>query len=216
MKFLTLQGLHIGSDRLIRIAALISGRGSNLKAIIDSIAAGQIDGSIVAVVSSSPNAPGLAFARENGIPDLILARKPFSDANIYGNAMAELIKPYCPDLVLTAGFMYLLKGHFLERYQGRIMNIHPTLLPAFPGAHPHRDVLRYGAKVSGCTVHFVDGGIDSGPVILQEAVPVLPDDNEDTLAARVLNVEHRLFPLAVSLFAQGRLQIEGRKVRILG
>lgn len=201
---------------MIRIVVLISGRGSNLKAIINSIAKGQIDGSIVAVVSSSPDAPGLAFARENSIPDLILVKNPYSDADLYGNAMAELLEPYCPDLVLTAGFMYLLRGRFLERYQGRIMNIHPTLLPAFPGAHPHRDVLRYGAKVSGCTVHFVDGGIDSGPVILQEAVPVLPDDDEDTLAARVLNVEHRLFPLAVSLFAQGRLQIEGRKVRILG
>lgn len=201
---------------MIRIVALISGRGSNLKAIIDAIAAGQIDGSIVAVVSSAPEAPGLAFARENGIPARILARKPYADADAYGHAMADLIEPYCPDLILTSGFMYLLRGHFLERYQGKIMNIHPTLLPAFPGAHPHRDVLRYGARISGCTVHFVDGGIDSGPIILQESVPVLPDDDEDTLAARVLNVEHRLFPLAVSLFAQGRLQIEGRKVRILG
>lgn len=200
---------------MIRIVVLISGRGSNLKAIIDAIAAGQIDGSIVAVVSSAPEVPGLLYAKENNIPVAIISRKPDSNPDLYGDAMAELIAPYNPDLVLTAGFMYLLRGHFLERYQGKIMNIHPALLPAFPGAHPHRDVLRYGAKISGCTVHFVDGGIDSGPIILQEAVPVLPDDDEDNLAARVLQVEHRLFPLAVSLFAQGRLQIEGRKVRIL-
>jgi phosphoribosylglycinamide formyltransferase-1 len=193
----------MGSDRLIRIVALISGRGSNLKAIIDAIASGQIDGRIVAVVSSSPDAPGLAFARESNIPAVVLEKRPYTE-------------PYCPDLIVTAGFMYLLRGRFLERYHGKIMNIHPTLLPAFPGAHPHRDVLRYGAKISGCTVHFVDDGIDSGPIILQEAVPVLPDDDEETLAMRVLHVEHRLFPLAISLFAQGRLRIEGRKVRILG
>ena len=206
----------MGSDRLIRIVALISGRGSNLKAIIDAIASGQIDGRIVAVVSSSPDAPGLAFARESNIPAVVLEKRPYTDPEEYGDAMAELIEPYCPDLIVTAGFMYLLRGRFLERYHGKIMNIHPTLLPAFPGAHPHRDVLRYGAKISGCTVHFVDDGIDSGPIILQEAVPVLPDDDEETLAMRVLHVEHRLFPLAISLYAQGRLRIEGRKVRILG
>lgn len=197
------------------LGILCSGRGSNLQSIIENIDNGNINAEIKIVLTDKPNAMALSRAKDAGIKAVCVNRKEFETREAFEKALIKELKAANVTLVILAGFMRLLSPLFVRAYEGRIMNIHPALLPSFQGAHAHRDVLAYGVKVSGCTVHFVDEGMDSGPIILQEAVPVLEGDTEETLAARVLKVEHRIYPEAIRLFAEGKLKVEGRKVKIL-
>lgn len=198
----------------VNLGILISGRGSNMEAILRQIAARNLSARAAVVLSDNPGAPGLEKAREFGVEALALPPREYPSRLAHEAAMAAALRERGVELVCLAGYMRLLKGPLLEAYPGRILNVHPALLPAFPGLHAQRQALEYGAKVAGATVHFVDAGMDTGPVILQAAVPVREDDDEESLSARILEQEHRLYPLAVQLFAEGRLQIEGRRVRI--
>lgn len=198
---------------MTRLAVLCSGRGSDLQSIIDSIQRGELQAEISIVITDKPNVMALERAEKAGIKNICVDRKNFDNR---ADFEAEILKNLVGiDLVVLAGFMRILSPDFVRKFSGRLMNIHPSLLPAFPGAHAHRDVLAYGVKVSGCTVHFVDEGTDSGPIILQAAVKVLDDDTEETLAARVLEQEHIIYPQAIKLFVEGKLKIEGRHVKIL-
>ena len=195
-----------------KLAVLCSGRGTDLQSIIDAIESKYLNAKISVVLTDKPNVGALERAELAGIKNICVDRKNFSTR---ADFEAELLKNIGGvDLVILAGFMRILSADFVKKFDGRIMNIHPSLLPAFPGAHAHRDVLAYGAKISGCTVHFVDEGTDSGPIILQAAVEVLEGDTEETLAARVLEQEHKIYPRAIKLFLDGRLKIVGRKVQI--
>jgi phosphoribosylglycinamide formyltransferase-1 len=196
------------------LGIVASGRGSNLQSIMDAIKTGQITAKIGVVITDKPEAKALDRAREVGIPAVCVDRKKCASKDEFEQALVAELKKYNVDLVILAGFMRILSPFFVHSFKDRIMNIHPSLLPAFAGAHAHRDVLAYGAKVSGCTIHFVDEGMDSGPIILQESVPVLDDDTEETLAARVLKVEHVLYPRAIALYLEDKLDVQGRHVII--
>lgn len=196
------------------LGVLCSGRGSNLQSIMDAIEREQIDATIGVVIANKPAAKALERAKTAGIDAVCVNHKEFSSQRDFEEKMAEVLKEHGVTLVILAGFMRILSPYFVTQFAGRIMNIHPSLLPSFGGAHAHRDVLAYGVKVSGCTIHFVDEGMDSGPIILQETVPVLDDDDEDTLAARVLEKEHILYPKAIELYLNGKLETVGRKVKI--
>ena len=199
---------------MTKLAVLCSGRGTDLQSIIDAIESGYLQAEIVVVLTDKPNVGALQRAEAAGIKNFCVDRKKFPSRAEFE---AELLQHLAGvDLVVLAGFMRILSADFVRRFEGRLMNIHPSLLPAFPGAHAHRDVLAYGAKISGCTVHFVDEGTDSGPIILQAAVEVREDDTEETLAARVLEQEHIIYPRAIKLFIDGRLKIVGRRVEIGG
>lgn len=198
------------------IGVLVSGRGSNLQSIMDQIAAGELPVKIGIVISDKTNAYALERARLAGIPSLVVERKNYPDKAAFEAAIDAALREANVELVVLAGFMRILGSGFVRAWSGRVMNIHPALLPSFPGLDAQEQALAYGAKVSGCTVHFVDEGVDSGPVILQQAVPVLSDDTEDTLAERILVQEHRLYPEAIKLWAQGRLAVSGRRVTITG
>ena len=199
----------------LKIGVLISGSGTNLQALIDLIAAGELNASIELVVSSRPSAKGLQRAERAGIQTLTLSKDVYADPIAADEIIAhELLERGC-EYVVMAGYMRMVHTPLLAAFPNRVVNLHPALLPSFPGAHAHRDVLAYGVKVSGCTVHFVDEGTDSGPIILQAAVPVLDDDTEETLGARVLEQEHIIYPKAIQLYCEGRLKVEGRHVRIL-
>lgn len=191
------------------IVILISGRGSNMQAIVN---AGIPDVRIAAVLSNSATAAGLAWAAECGIPTDSLNHKDFTSRNAFDQAMMEKIDAYQPDLVVLAGFMRILTPEFCTRYEGRLMNIHPSILPSFTGLHTHERALAAGCRVAGCTIHFVTPELDCGPIISQGVVPIFDNDTADDIAARVLKVEHRLFPQAVADFAAGRLKIEGNRV----
>ncbi len=197
------------------LGVLCSGRGTNLQSILASVDNGQIPAPVGVVLTDKPDAKALERAEKAGIPHFCVNRKNFADKQAFEKALVEKLREHGVTLVILAGFMRILSPYFVHEFSGRILNIHPSLLPSFGGAHAHRDVLAYGVKVSGCTIHFVDEGMDSGPIILQTAVPVLDSDDEDTLAARVLEQEHKLYPRAIELFLKGKLKIEGRKVRIL-
>ena len=197
------------------LGVLCSGRGTDLQSIIDAVNAGQIDAKIGIVITDKPGVMALERAEKAGIKNICINRKEFSDRQSFEEKLAEALKAEGVTLVVLAGFMRILSPYFVHEFSGRIMNIHPALLPSFTGAHAHRDVLAYGVKVSGCTVHFVDEGMDSGPIILQAAVPVLQDDTEDTLGARVLEQEHILYPKAIQLYVEGKLRVDGRHVTIL-
>ena len=198
---------------MTKLAVLCSGRGTDLQSIIDAIKAGTLAAEISIVLTDKPNVKALERAEIAGIKNVCVDRKNFDSR---ADFEAELLKHLGGvDLVVLAGFMRILSPEFVRKFAGRLMNIHPSLLPAFPGAHAHRDVLAYGVKISGCTVHFVDEGTDSGPIILQAAVEVLDGDTEETLSARILEQEHILYPLAIQLFVEGRLKIDGRHVKIL-
>jgi len=204
-----------------KLAVLVSGGGTNLQAIIDACESGYLPAEVAVVVSSRQSAFALERAKRHGIPTAVVSRKSFGD-DLAGHSQALLaaVQPYQPDLILLAGFMSVLAEPFLKVFAGRIMNTHPALIPAFAGPgfyghHVHEAVLAYGVKLSGATIIFVENGVDAGPIILQEAVPVLDDDTVETLAARVLPVEHRLYVEATKLFAEGRLSLDGRRVRIL-
>ena len=198
----------------LRIGVLASGRGSNLQAIMDQCQAGLIPAEVVVVISDKPDAYALERAKGAGIAAYSVVVKDFASKAEYEQAIARLLEQYQVQLICLAGYMRLVGEPLLKAFPNRIMNIHPALLPAFPGLHGQRDALNYGVKISGCTVHFVDEGMDSGPIILQAAVPVLDGDTEETLAARILEQEHKLYPEAVKLFAQGRLEIQGRRVLV--
>jgi phosphoribosylglycinamide formyltransferase-1 len=182
-----------------RLAVLLSGRGSNFEAIAEAAAAGRIpDAEIVAVVSDVPTAPGLARARQRGLPGFAVDRRQFPSRRAHEGAVLNILDAARPDLVCLAGYMRLLSPEFVARWRGRILNIHPALLPKFPGLDAQRRALEAGESVSGCTVHFVDEGTDSGPVILQKTAPVLPGDTEETLSARILEQEHLAYPEAIT------------------
>ena len=198
-----------------KLGILCSGRGSNLASIIDAIERGEIPAEIAVVIADKRDAYALERARAKGIPAVAVVHRDFTERADFERAMLDELHAYGVTLVILAGFMRILSPVFVHAYTGRILNIHPALLPSFPGAHAHRDALAYGVKVSGCTVHFVDEGMDSGPIILQASVPVAEDDTEETLAARVLEQEHRIFPEAIKLYVEDRLRTDGRRVHIL-
>lgn len=202
------------SEKKEILGVLCSGRGSNLQSIMEAIGAGRIKAPIGVVLVDKPGAKALERAEKAGIPGICINRKECATQQEFEEKLVAELKAHGVTVVILAGFMRILSGYFVRQFPQRILNIHPSLLPSFGGAHAHRDVLAYGAKVSGCTIHFVDEGMDSGPIILQTAVPVEEGDDEDTLAARVLVEEHKLYPRAIELLLEGRLTIEGRCVRI--
>jgi phosphoribosylglycinamide formyltransferase-1 len=197
-----------------RVGILISGRGSNMMALVEAARAADYPGEIVAIVSSRPDAAGLAWAKQQGLPARAIDHKAFPSREAFDEAVHTALTEAGVDLLALAGFMRLQSAGFVERWQGRQLNIHPSLLPLFKGLHPHRQALEAGVKVSGCTVHFVTEETDSGPIVAQAAVPVLDGDTPESLAARVLAAEHRLYPHALALVASGRARIEGGRVRI--
>lgn len=193
------------------VVVLISGRGSNLEALINA----GLPVKFAAVISSHPAAGGLEHAKKHGITTLILNHRDYAVREDFDAELTARLETFRPDLIVLAGFMRILGDTFVRRFENRIMNIHPSLLPAFPGLHTHAQALAAGVKIHGCTVHFVTPELDHGPIIIQAAVPVLPSDNEQSLAARVLEQEHRIYPLAVRWFAEDRLVIENRRVRVI-
>jgi phosphoribosylglycinamide formyltransferase-1 len=201
------------------IVILISGRGSNMEAIVRSAQAEQwesvLQARIAGVISNRPQAAGLAIARDLGVPTLALDHKIYATREAFDAALAQAIDAWQPDLVLLAGFMRVLTAGFVGRYAGRLMNIHPSLLPSFAGLDTHQRALDTGVKIHGSTVHFVTPDLDDGPIIIQAAVPVLAQDDASTLATRVLQQEHRIYPLAVRWFVEGQLQVEQGRVRQL-
>ncbi len=208
------------TDGLTRIGVLASGGGSNMQAIMDHIDAGDIPGRIVLVISDNPEAYALERARQAGIATAVIPFRDYPTRNAFTQAITDALCAAEVDLVVHAGFMRMVTHELVAAFDGRMMNIHPALLPSFGGPgmyghHVHEAVLQYGAKVSGCTVHFVVEEVDGGPIIVQRTAPVLEDDTADTLAARVLAQEHLAYPEAVRLFCEGRLRIEGRRVRVL-
>ena len=198
------------------IVILISGRGSNMEALVAARDAGTLPVNIAAVISNRPAAQGLETAEKAGITAHYIDHKAFAERDAFDAALAECIDGFAPDLVVLAGFMRILSDGFVRHYAGRLMNIHPSLLPAFPGLHTHRRALEEGVRIHGCTVHFVTPALDHGPVIIQAAVPVLDRDDEATLAARVLRQEHRIYAQAVRWFAEGRLRLDDGRVRLAG
>ena len=195
-----------------RIAVLISGQGSNLGAIVRASEVEDWPGRVVAVVSNRPDAGGLQFARDRGIATEVLDHKPFPDRPSFDTALAELIDKHSPDLVVLAGFMRILTPQFVARYEGRMLNIHPSLLPSFTGLKTHQRAIDAGCKVAGATVHFVSAELDHGPIVAQAVVPVLAADDETTLAARVLAAEHVLYPRAVGWFVKDQLRLDNGQV----
>lgn len=198
-----------------RIGVLASGRGSNLQAIMDACAGGTIPGRVAVVTSDNPDAYALQRAAGAGIPAFCINPSKYNTKDEYEEALVDCLKKYEIEVVCLAGYMRLVGRVMLSEFPNKILNIHPALLPAFPGLHGQEQALNYGVRYSGCTVHFVDDGMDTGPIILQAVVPVEQDDTPDTLAARILEQEHNIYPKAVKLFLEGRLKIEGRKVRII-
>jgi len=198
-----------------RVGVLASGRGTDFQSLVDARDRGELDVDLAVLVCNVPGALVLERAKKAGVPAAVVDHRPFDkDREGFERAVVKILREHRVDLVVFAGFMRIVTRYLVSEFPDRIMNIHPSLLPAFPGAHAHRDVLAAGAKVSGCTIHFVDASVDGGPFILQKAVPVMEDDTEDSLETRILEWEHRLLPLAVRLFAEGRLKVEGHRVRI--
>jgi phosphoribosylglycinamide formyltransferase 1 len=198
------------------IAVLISGGGTNLQAIIDAIAGNRLDAKIEVVLSNRADAFGLVRAKNHGIPTEILDHKAFPSREAYDQAIVDLLRARSVQLVALAGFMRLLSPVLVRAFSNRIMNIHPALLPSFPGLHVQKKALEHGVRFSGCTVHFVNEECDEGPIIIQAVVPVFPDDSEEQLAERILQQEHRIYPRAIQLYAEGRLHVVGRKVMVDG
>lgn len=194
------------------IVILISGRGSNMELLLDAAASGALPVRVAAVLSNRPQAKGLEVAAAKGVTTRVVDHQRYSRREDFDVAMAAEIDAHAPDLVVLAGFMRILSDAFVEHYAGRLLNIHPSLLPAYPGLHTHRRALEDGVRVHGCTVHFVTPTLDHGPIVIQAAVPVLDGDDEDSLAARVLVQEHQIYPLAVRWFAEGRLRLQDGRV----
>jgi phosphoribosylglycinamide formyltransferase-1 len=198
----------------VRLGILISGRGSNFEAIAHSIGRGTLDCEIAVLISNRTNAPGIEIAREHGIPLRIIPSAGV-EREAYDRLLIDELRTHQVDLVCLAGFMRLLSTGFVKAFPGRVLNIHPSLLPAFAGLDAQRQALEYGAKITGCTVHFVDEFLDSGPIILQSAVPVRDEDTVESLSARILSQEHIIYPKAIQWIVEGRVIVEGRNVRIL-
>ena len=202
----------------LRVAVLASGRGSNLQAIIDAIEAGQVQAQLVAVLSNKKEAVALERARKHGLTDIFVDPKPFAgrpdSREAYDRALLEILQQHDVELVLLAGYMKIVTAVLVNAYANRMMNIHPSLLPSFPGLDVQKKAIDWGCKLAGCTVHFVTEGVDEGPIIIQAAVPILDADTSETLAARILVQEHKIYPCAVQLFADGRLRVDGRRVFI--
>ncbi len=200
------------SSKGIKIGVLASGSGSNLQSIIDNCESGKLPVEIACVISNNVAAFALERARKHGIPALHIDHRIFTGREAYDAALVETLHEYGVELVVLAGFMRIITPVLLDAFPSAVMNIHPALLPAFPGLHAQRQAIDYGVKVSGCTVHFVDAGTDTGPIIIQAAVPVMEGDTEETLSARIVTEEHSIYPEAIRLFAEGRLKVEGRTV----
>ncbi|PYT12984.1 MAG: phosphoribosylglycinamide formyltransferase [Acidobacteria bacterium] len=194
------------------VGVLLSGRGSNLVAILDRIAAGELEASVVLVIGNEPSADGVQAARSRGVPTLVVDHRQSPSREAHDREMAVALEAAGARLICLAGYMRLLSPWFVERFAGRVMNIHPSLLPSFPGREAQRQAIEAGVRISGCTVHFVDERADSGPIILQEAVPVLDGDTPETLGARILEKEHVLYSRAIALYFSGRLRVEGHRV----
>ena len=199
---------------MINIGVLASGRGTNLQAIIEAVEEGKIEGKISIVISDNRDAYALKRAKQHNIKTQYVDFKSFKNREDYDKKIVECLKEKKIDLVVLAGYMRILSRFFINVYKNKIMNIHPALLPSFPGLHAQRQAVEYGVKISGCTVHFVDEGVDSGPIILQKSVEVSADDTEESLVEKILKEEHQIYPQAIQLFCQGRLIIKGRKVFI--
>ncbi len=202
----------VSGGKKLQLGVLVSGRGSNLKAIIDASETGTINAVVAIVISDVADARALELARRQGIEAVFVDPRLHATGAEFDATVVDLLRKREVELVCLAGFMRLLSPHFIREYRNRIMNVHPALLPAFAGLHAQRQAIRYGAKVSGCTVHFVDEGVDTGPIIMQAVVPVLDEDSEETFSARILTYEHRIYARAIQLFAEGRLEIRGRRV----
>lgn len=204
----------------LRVGVLASGRGSNLQAIIDAIEAGALQAGIAVVLSNKKDAQALARARRHGVTDVFLDSKPYAGQpdgrEAYDRAILEVLRTHEVELIALAGYMKIVTPVLINAYPHRIMNIHPSLLPAFPGLEVQKKALDWGVKIAGCTVHFVTEGVDEGPIIIQAAVPVLDGDTADTLSERILAEEHKIYPRAIQLYAEGRLRVEGRRVLVAG
>jgi len=201
---------------MLKLGVLASGRGSNFQSIIDSIESGVLKADIAVLICDNSDAYALERAKKHKIETLVLKTKDFADKNAYYSHIAGELKKRDVELVILAGFMRVIGKPLIDQYRNKIMNIHPALLPSFPGLHGQKQAVDYGVKISGCTVHFVDEGMDTGPIIIQAAVPSYHDDTEDTLSGRILNQEHKIFPYAIKLYSEGRISVEGRKVIIKG
>ncbi len=197
---------------MLKIGVLASGRGSNLQSIIDSIESGELEAKVELVITDKEGAKALERAKDQGIASIYINPKGYDKKEDFEQAMIDALEGYGVELVVMAGFMRILTPYFVRHYKNRVMNIHPSLLPSFPGLHAQRQALEYGVKIAGCTVHFADEGMDTGPIILQAAVPVEEGDTEATLAQRILKEEHRIYPEAVKLYAQGKLEVKDGKV----
>lgn len=200
--------------KLLRIGVLASGGGTNLQAIIDRCQDGSLAAEIVIVITNNPGVGALERAAKAGIQTLCINHRDFSRRDEFDEALVKVLLDAEVELVALAGFMRIISQTFIDAFPGRVINIHPALLPAFPGLHVQQQAIDYGARFSGCTVHFVDGGIDTGPIIIQAVVPILPDDTADTLAARILEQEHKVYPRAIQLIAEKRVRVDGRQVTI--
>ncbi len=200
----------------LRLGILASGGGTNLQSIIDQCRQQTINAEIVLIVSNNPDAGALDRAANAGLQHICINHRDFSDRSSFDHSVVAALKEADVDLVVLAGFMRIISEVFLEAYPQRIINIHPALLPAFPGLHVQKKALEYGARFSGCTVHFVDGGVDTGPIIIQAVVPIHDNDTEKTLAARILQQEHKIYPYAIQLFADNRIRLDGRRVIVDG
>src|SRR5215475_9229328 len=202
--------------RKVSLGVLISGNGSNLQAIIDAIESGRLDAEIRIVISNRQDAQGLARAQRHQIPTQVIDHRSHPDREMYDKILIDTLQTQQVELVILAGFMRLLSPLFVRAYSNRIMNIHPALLPSFPGLHVQKKAVEHGVRFSGCTVHFVNEECDEGPIIIQAVVPVFPEDTEESLAARILEQEHRIYPRAIQLYSEDRLRIEGRRVVVDG
>jgi phosphoribosylglycinamide formyltransferase-1 len=198
----------------IAIGILVSGSGSNLQSIIDHIEAGTLAADIKIVISNNPDAYSLERCRQHHIPCVVVDHHHFGSREEYDGRLIEILKASDVELVVLAGFMRILTPGFFQAFPLRVMNIHPALLPSFPGVHSQQAAVDYGVKFSGCTVHFADEGVDSGPIIIQAVVPVHEDDTAETLGARILQEEHRIYPQAIQYYSEGKIEVDGRKVRI--
>jgi phosphoribosylglycinamide formyltransferase-1 len=202
--------------KALSLGVLASGRGSNFQAILDAIGAGRLNAVVRLLVVDNADAFAIERARKHGVEHIFVNPKDFASKDDFFLKIAQELRARNVDLVILAGFMRVVKKPLIEAFPHRIMNIHPALLPSFPGLHGQKQAVDYGVRISGCTVHFVDEGMDTGPVIIQAAAPVSPDDTEESLSERILKLEHRIFPEAIRLFSEGRLRVEGRVVKIAG
>ena len=200
---------------MFKLCVLASGRGSNFASIVEKIEAGEVPAVVDVLISDQPQARALEIARQHGIETAVFRREDYPTNKAHNQAMVDFLAPHGIDLVILAGYMRILRAPMLEAYRNRIINIHPALLPSFPGLDGQKQALEYGVRYSGCTVHFVDAGVDMGPIILQKVVPVEQDDTVETLSARILKEEHKLLPRAITLIAQGKVVVEGRRVKLL-